>query len=133
QVTGTRESLFVSATPLWSVLISGALWDFLWTWAVATMTMGVAILVFGVRLHANIAAALLVIALTALALSGVGLASAGIILVTKRGDPVTWFIGIASGVLAGGVFPVRVLPVALPVVPLLFPPPPAPPDLCRRL
>lgn len=121
QIMGTLEFLFLSETPLWRVLIYSALWDFLWTWVVATITLGVAILVFGVQFHANVAAALLVMALTALALSGVGLASAGIILVTKRGDPVTWFIGIASGFLAGVVFPIEVLPAALQRVALFFP------------
>src|SRR5438128_1912272 len=62
-----------------------------------------------------------VLALTLLALSGIGLASAGIILVTKQGDPVTWFVGITSGFLGGVVFPIEVLPAPIHRVALLLP------------
>src|SRR5438093_916554 len=95
QVMGTLEFLFLSDTPLWRVLIYAAIWDFVWILLATTITTGVAMFLFGVRLHANLAAAGVVLALTVLALSGVGLASAAVILVTKRGDPRAWFAGSA--------------------------------------
>jgi len=121
QIMGTLEFLFLSDTPLWRVLTYAALWDFAWTWLITAITLGVAIFAFGVRLHANFVAAGVVLALTVLALAGVGLASAGVILVTKRGDPVTWFVGIASGFLGGVMFPIEVLPGWLRTLALMFP------------
>jgi ABC-2 type transport system permease protein len=121
QIMGTLEFLFLSPTPLWRVLIYAALWDFLSTILTSALTLGVAVALFGVRLHADVPAALSVLGLTVVALSGIGLASAGIILVTKQGDPVTWFVGLASGFLGGVMFPVQMLPTPLARVAMVFP------------
>jgi ABC-2 type transport system permease protein len=43
-------------------------------------------------------------------MSGVGLASAGFVLVSKEGDPISWLLGAASGLLGGVYFPVDLLP-----------------------
>jgi ABC-2 type transport system permease protein len=55
---------------------------------------------------ALVAATLLYLAIT----TGAGLASAGFVLVSKEGDPVSWIFGGASGLLGGVFFPVEMLP-----------------------
>jgi len=54
-----------------------------------------------------------VMVLYAAVMAGAGLASAGFVLVSKEGDPVSWLVGAASGLLGGVYFPVEVLPAWL--------------------
>ena len=48
--------------------------------------------------------------LTILAFSGIGLISAGFIIVFKQGSPITFLVTTASGLLGGVLYPVAVLP-----------------------
>jgi ABC-2 type transport system permease protein len=49
-------------------------------------------------------------ALYALTMAGAGLASAGVVMVSKEGEPVSWLVGAAAGLLGGVYFPVDLLP-----------------------
>ena len=51
--------------------------------------------------------------LTILAFSGIGLISAGFIIVFKQGSPITFLVTTASGLLGGVLYPVAVLPSSL--------------------
>ena len=42
--------------------------------------------------------------------SGIGIISAAVVLLVKKGDPVTWLLGSVSSLLAGVYYPVEVLP-----------------------
>jgi ABC-2 type transport system permease protein len=44
------------------------------------------------------------------ALLGFGLASTGIVLVSKRGDPITWVLTTLTGLISGVLYPVAMLP-----------------------
>ncbi len=61
------------------------------------------------------------VALYALAMCGMGLASAGLVLVTKEGDPVSWGFGTLAGLLGGVYFPVDLLPAWLRGISRLLP------------
>lgn len=67
--------------------------------------------VFGVNLgNGNYLGVLVVLILTIVAFSGLGIMAASFIMVTKRGDPVTTLVG-GVGLLLGGVYyPVELLP-----------------------
>src|SRR5881628_1403670 len=61
-------------------------------------------LFFGVVIHLDsLLPALLIIALTVLAFSGIGILSAAFVLYLKRGDPITYLVASGSA-LVGGVF-----------------------------
>jgi len=51
-----------------------------------------------------------VLILSIASFSGIGILSAAIVLVVKRGDPVAWALGSVSSLLAGVFYPVAVLP-----------------------
>jgi ABC-2 type transport system permease protein len=56
-----------------------------------------------------------------LGLSGIGLMSAGVIMVTKVGDPITWIFTTLTGLLSGVLFPIQYLPSYLQVISYILP------------
>ncbi|MGI8873770.1 MAG: ABC transporter permease [Egibacteraceae bacterium] len=59
---------------------------------------------------ANLGGALAVLVASTLALSGLGIASAAMVIVVKRGDIIAGFASFAIGLLSGAFFPISVLP-----------------------
>jgi ABC-2 type transport system permease protein len=111
QVMGTLEIMLLSPTRLSAILISSSLWAYLLTTLRVLVYLLVGTLIFGASLgNANIGAGLLVMFLGIASFSGIGILSAALVLVVKRGDPVSWLIGGASSLLAGVYYPISVLP-----------------------
>ncbi len=111
QVTGTLETLLVTQTNLATVLLASSLYAFVAT----TLRLGVYLLLgiflFGVPLAgANWGAAVVLLALALAAFSAFGFFSACFVLLFKKGDPVSWILLGASGVLGGVLYPVSSLP-----------------------
>lgn len=119
---GTLEAL--CATPInyaW-LLMCSSLWQFVF----ATIRVGfyflLAIVVFRMRFeNANWAGAILSLALTAPIFLMLGIMSCSILIVVKRGDPITWIFSSASSLLAGTMFPVSVFPLCLQTVAFCLP------------
>ncbi len=110
QMMGTLEYLLMSDTPLWQILLFSGISDFIWT----TLNVGAVFvflaLIFGIKLNVNIALAIFILMLSMVCIGGIGLISAGIIMVTKKGDPVSWVFTTLSGLVSGVLFPVEILP-----------------------
>jgi ABC-2 type transport system permease protein len=66
-------------------------------------------------------AGLVVLSLTVLTLSGIGILSACFIMVFKRGSPINFLFGSLSSLLGGVYYPVEVLPGWLQTLARLFP------------
>jgi ABC-2 type transport system permease protein len=114
QVAGTLEALLVTPTPISTILLSSSLWNFLFTSVRVAIYLLLGVLVFGVDLgEANVLSALLILGLTVLAVSSVGILSASFIIVLKRGDPVNFVFSSLSSLLAGVYYPIEVLPTWL--------------------
>lgn len=104
QMTGTLEAMLVTPTSIGTIVLGSALWDFLLTSIKVLAYLVIGRLFFGVILHVeNLLPALLVIGLTVLAFSGIGILSAAFVLYLKRGDPITYLVASGSA-LVGGVF-----------------------------
>ena len=58
----------------------------------------------------NYAAALVILLLTVVSFSSLGIIAASFIMVLKRGDPVTWLFNVVSGLLGGVYFPIAIMP-----------------------
>lgn len=111
QMTGTLEIMLLSPTRLSAILFSSSLWDYLLTTlnVVAYLLFGA--LVFGFNIsQANYLTAFVVLILSVAAFSGIGILSAAIVLVVKKGDPIAWIFGGVSTLLAGVYYPISVLP-----------------------
>ena len=104
QMTGTLEAMLLTPTPIGTIVLGSSLWDFLLTSIKVLAYLVVGRLFFGVVIHAgSLLPALLIIALTVLAFSGIGILSAAFVLYLKRGDPITYLVASGSA-LVGGVF-----------------------------
>jgi ABC-2 type transport system permease protein len=111
QTTGTLEIMLLSPTRLSSILFSSSLWPYLQTTVNVVVYLIVGALVFGFNVNqANILTAIVVLILSIASFSGIGILSAAIVLVIKKGDPIAWIFGGVSSLLAGVIYPVSVLP-----------------------
>ena len=110
QTTGTLEAMLMSPTPLSLLVVGSALWSYAFT----TFRMFVYLLLgvlLGVRFTgANWLGALVTLLLAILAFSAIGIMSAGIIMIIKRGDPVTSLLSYFTLLLGGIYYPIDVLP-----------------------
>jgi len=103
QMTGTLEAMLVTTTPTGTIVLGSALWEFLMTSIKVLAYLAVGMM-FGVHLRfESLLPCLLVLALTILAFSGIGILSAAFVFYLKRGDPITYLVSSASA-LFGGVF-----------------------------
>ena len=113
QQMGTLEFLLMSDTPLHEVLIYSTLWNFVSACLSASIIFFVVVFVFGMDINVDFGASLFILLLSIVCMAGFGLMSAGIIMVTKHGDPITWAFSTLSGLLSGAMFPVELLPPLL--------------------
>jgi ABC-2 type transport system permease protein len=111
QMTGTLEIMLLSPTRLSAILFSSSIWDYLMTTlnVVAYLLFGALIFGFNIS-QANFPTAIVVLILSVASFSGIGILSAAIVLVVKRGDPIAWIFGGLSTLLAGVYYPITVLP-----------------------
>jgi len=122
QQMGTLEFLLLSDTPLFLTLLYSGLWNFIWTLFSTGTIFIVVVAGFHIHLNVNLWPALFILTLSMICISGVGLISAGVIMVTKVGDPITWIFSALSGFLSGVLFPIEMLPGWLQKVSAALPP-----------
>ena len=109
--SGTLEHLLVTQTSLPAILAGSAIYPF----AATTLRIAVYIawgaLFFDFPLHsANWPAVVLVLLVSLLAFSGLGIFSASYLLLFKRGNPAKWLLLGISSIVGGMLFPVSILP-----------------------
>jgi ABC-2 type transport system permease protein len=121
QQMGTLEYLLISNTRLELILIYSGFMNFLQAFINVALLLALVTFVFNIPLGINLPGALLAMALTVTSLSGIGLMSAGIIIITKVGDPITWAFTTLTGLLSGVLFPVEYLPKYLQVISAVLP------------
>jgi ABC-2 type transport system permease protein len=122
QATGTLEAMLITPTRLPAVLFGSSTWNFLFTSLRVIVYLLMGVLIFGVDLRsANLSAALIILLLTILCLSSIGILSACFIIVFKQGNPMNFLIGGVSSLLSGVYYPVTVLPAWLQVVAKVYP------------
>ena len=121
QQMGTLEAQALLPTPL-PVLIFGAnLWPYLYALGETLVYLLLGLVLGAPLAHANVLAALVIALLASLAISGLGLMGAAMILVFKRGNAVSWLVEAAAGLLAGTYFPPELLPAPLQKLSWLLP------------
>lgn len=121
QVMGTLEAMLVTPTRLSTILFSSSLWTFTFTSLRVVVYLLAGIFVFGASLRANWLSAFVILCLSILSMSGIGILSASFIMVFKQGSPINFLIGSLSSLLAGVYYPVQVLPAWLQTLARFFP------------
>ena len=118
---GTLEMMFASPTRPMTVLAFSAIWQFLFETVRVLFCLVVAVF-FGFRLsEPNWLGAALALVLTVPAFLSLGVLSASLLILLKRGDPLNWFAVSVASLLGGVLFPVSQLPHWLQVAAFLVP------------
>ena len=109
QLTGTLEALLTTPTRISTIVLCSSVWDFLLASLRVFLYLAIGALL-GVKLAwGHLGTAALVLALTVLSTSGIGILSASMILYFKRGDPINFLIVSAHSLLGGVLFPTELL------------------------
>lgn len=120
-LTGTVEPLLVTVTSPTLALLGGSLWTVLEGLVILFFQLGLGWLL-GARFgDANWAVALLVTLLALVSFSAWGIASAGFVLIFKKGDPIAWLVAGTTFIFGGVYFPVTLLPPWLRIISYLLP------------
>ena len=115
------EEVLVSPTGLFTFIVGSSMWGFIWSTGVIAIYLAVGVFAFGVILSVNIVGTLLVVALGVGTFIGFSMIGAGILILTKQGDPVTTVITIATNLFGNVLFPPQVMPSALQVISYFVP------------
>lgn len=109
--SGTLEPLLVTQVTLPVILVGSALYPFVVTTLRIAVYLTWGVLLFQFPLAAaNWLSVIVVLLITLLAFSGLGIFSAAYLLLFKRGNPAKWFFMGISGLVGGMLFPVSILP-----------------------
>ncbi len=122
QLSGTLEALLVTSAPLSMIVLSWACWDFIIAIFNIILTIALGVAFFGFKINfAGVFTFMVVLALTVLPLSALGVISASVIMVLKKGNPLNYLFSSISALLGGVFFPVSVLPEWLQYVARIIP------------
>lgn len=114
QLTGTLEIILSSPTRLFTFLFSSSLWSYMFTTFRLFIYFTASIFVFHLRIgNANMPAAIVIFTLSIITFIAIGIISASLVLVVKRGEAALKSIGAISMFISGVLFPPETLPAAL--------------------
>ncbi len=112
----------MAPTSLPSIITGSALWSYIFTAFRVLVYLLLGTLLFGVSFSgANYVAALIGLILAIISFASIGIISAAIIMVIKRGDAHTGLIASVANLVGGVYYPVAILPRGLRLVAKLLP------------
>ena len=115
------EEVLVSPTRLSTFIIGSSLWGFIWSTGVVAVYLGIGVLAFGVVLSVNYISTIIVLALGISTFLGFSMIGAGVLIVTKQGDPVTSVITLATSLFGGVLFPISIMPLGMQAISYIIP------------
>lgn len=122
QASGTLEILLSTPTRLTTLMTGTLMVPMMFAAAEAVIYLVIAWLLVGFDVPvASFGIAIVLLMLTLGSFAAIGIFSATVIILTKRGDPFSSLVLQASHLLAGAIFPVAVLPEWLQVVSRVIP------------
>ncbi len=122
QTTGTLEAMLMTPTPVSLIIVGSAVWSYLFTTFRVLVYLSIGTLLLGVSLGgANYAAAIVTLLLSILSFASIGIITAGVIMVIKRGDPITGLLGNLANLIGGVFYPIEILPGWLQAIAKLLP------------
>jgi ABC-2 type transport system permease protein len=111
QAYGTLEAVLLTPTSMFTVVFASYLWSLLAAFFRFTAFLAAGFFIFKIGLASvGFPAVILTLFLTLTALSGFGLMAAAVILVSRRGEPVSVILNGVSKLLAGVYFPAALFP-----------------------
>ena len=110
QIEGTLESLLMTPTSMYSILIGMCAWNILFATIDVVLHAVVGVYFFGIDFSSiNILSTMVLMFLTIVCFASLGIISASCLIVFK-GDPLTWVITGFEGLVGGIYFPVTLMP-----------------------
>lgn len=122
QTTGTLEAMMMTPVPVSLIVLGSSAWSYAFTTFRVLLLLGLGTLFLGLNLTgANYTAALVVLVLSIAAFASIGIVAASVIMVIKRGDPVTMLFGSVASLVGGVLYPVEIMPGWLQFIANLLP------------
>ena len=122
QTTGTLEAMLMTPASLSSIIIGSSLWSYAFSTFRVFLYLALGTLVLGLRFeNANYLGAVVSLLLSVVAFASLGIIAASVIMVIKRGDPVTGLFSSLAMLVGGVLFPVEILPPWLQFIAALLP------------
>lgn len=122
QTTGTLEAMLMTPTPVSWIIVGSSVWSYAFTTVRVLVYLLVGALLLGLNLgNANYLAAVAGLILSIISFASIGIIAASVIMVIKRGDPVTSFVSGLASLIGGVYYPVEILPSWLQVIANLLP------------
>lgn len=115
------EEVLVSPTSLTTFIVGSSLWSFIWSTGIVVIYLAIGVFIFGITLSINILGTVIVLVLGIGTFIGFSMIGAGILILTKQGDPVTALITIATTLFGNVLFPPQVMPAALQAISFVVP------------
>jgi len=114
QLQGTLESLFLTPTETPTLLTGMGIWSFVYASLNVLIYAAMGYFLFNIDFSGvNIASFIIVLILTIVSFSSLGIISASFILIIKKGNPVEWLLNSVEAILGGVYFPVTILHTSL--------------------
>jgi len=111
QTLGTLEAMLVTQTGIPTIILSSSLYSFALTSLRIIVYLLFGTLVFDLNVDAsNYFGAIIILGLTIICCSSIGILSASFIMVLKKGNPFNWIFNSLSWLLSGVYYPVSILP-----------------------
>lgn len=122
QTTGTLEAMLMTPVPVSWIVVGSAAWSYVYTTFRVLVYLLIGVLLLGLDLSgANFPAALLILLLSVVAFASIGILTASVIMVIKRGEPITGLFANLANLVGGVFFPIAVLPGWLQLIAALLP------------
>lgn len=113
QVTGTLEAMVMTPTPVALIILGSAMWSYAFTTFRVLLYLGLGTLLGLSFAGANYLGALASLGLAIIAFASLGIMAASVIMVIKRGDPVTGLFNGFANLIGGVYYPIEALPAWL--------------------
>ncbi len=122
QMMGTLEAMFVTPTSVSTIILFTSLWNFIFNSISILIYLFFGIFLFKLSFTgANIFGVIVVLSLTIVSFSSIGIISSAFIIVFKKGDPINWAMNLFSAFFGGVYFPVSILPIELQYISHILP------------
>jgi ABC-2 type transport system permease protein len=121
-VEGSLEAMFATPTPHYVLIVYSSLWPFAYALLKTLLQLAFAYALFGFALpNIDPLSTLISASLSLVMFAAVGVISASLLIIIKKGDPVNWLAIQLSYIFGGILFPVELLPGWAQYVSALFP------------
>lgn len=122
QMMGTLEIMLLAPTRVSAVVLYSSLWGYIFTSFRFVLYLIAGVSLFGLKLgQANLVGAVVVLALSIVSFAGLGITTAGLIMLIKQAGSIHLMLGSVSLLLGGVAYPVDVLPSWLRQLSFLMP------------